>query len=238
MTSRIALPVAGPCGAAAGGSDLAWQVLRDADREATLDSDPSGLVTSYSQASDGLWTVTFTQTGTARDGYREGWLRRWRIPGYDGTERDQVIAQIYDIDWGGNSSRALIGAGMTNGDTLSSAVGSLGGLDDVDASNVRTARIAETATTLANQFARAGAGGLFLVQHARPAGTGVRQLGFLCQNTYSDTGSDRQAVASTANLPSADGCFALMVGSNGTGTLTRTITFRARWAHIRLPVWS
>jgi hypothetical protein len=237
MTSRIALPVAGPSGAAAGGGGLAWQVLRDADREATLDSDPSGLVTSYSQASDGLWTVTFTQTGTARDGYREGWLRRWRIPGYDGTERDQVIAQVWDIDWGGDSSRALIGVGMTNGDTLMSAVGRIAALDDSSSTQARAYRIGETAGTQGNLVDKA-ASTFFLQQHARPAGTAARMLGGYFQSTYSTTGSDRASEASLTALPGADGCFALFVGSLGTGTLTRTVTFRARWAHVRLPAWS
>jgi hypothetical protein len=220
------------------GGELAWQVLRDADREATLDSDPSGLVTSYSQASDGLWTVTFTQTGTARDGYREGWLRRWRIPGYDGTERDQVVAQIYDIDWGGDSSRALIGAGMTNGDTLSSAIGSIGALDDNSSTQVRTTRVDGVSATQGNLIARAGASSVFLLQHFRPGGAGARQIGLQYQNTYSNTDSDGQVTRTTAALPGANGCFALFVGSLGTGTLTRTVTFRARWAHIRVPAWS
>jgi hypothetical protein len=227
------------CGDVGNGGEIEWTDLLDADRIEALDSDPSGLVTSYSQT-DGLWSLTYTQTGTARDGIREGWLRRWEIPApYAADERDILLTHIYDITFAGTNSNAILAAGpmIGTGTTVASFDGALAGVADLSSTQVRNTRVGPTGITNINLVDRAGA--TSVARYAHTTGTASKFYGGILGGLVATGGVTYDAVhdAARAVTPSTV-TMALFFGSNGTGTLTGTITFRARYAHIRGPAWS
>jgi hypothetical protein len=66
-----------------------------------------------------------------------------------------------------------------------------------------------------------------------------KDLGFQATTMVTDAGiPDRSVVHNNISLTGASNTVAIMVGSMGSDTLTRTITFRVRYAHLRSPDWS
>jgi hypothetical protein len=229
------------CGDVGGnGGELQWTDFILADRDVARDSDPSSLVTALTQAGT-LFSATYTQTGTARDGFREGRLLQWDPPAaYQADERDIFVTEIYDVTWAASDSKAIISAGLVSGDTLGSATGFLPGLMDNSIANITNVRTTEISGVTGNVVARAGIRSVGRIAHARANfGSANKLFGFIGNGVISDAGSDGQAAYSTTVLAAPAAVRpSLMIGSIGTGTATGTVTFRARYAHIRLPAFS
>lgn len=221
------------------GMEITWNDFRLDNRNVALDTDISGLVTSFSDT-NGLIEATYTQTGTARDGFREGRTWRWNMPSaYKTDERDYLLFHLYDIDWGGaGGSAAIIAVGLTNGTNMATANGgNLAGLYDQSATHVQTFRVVPTGGTLANIVPRTDVETIGHLQHVRRAkGSLEKWTGTFTQTVFSSGGSDNQSAFNSLGLTANQSYLTVMIGSLGTGTLTRTVRFRARWAHIRLPV--
>jgi hypothetical protein len=228
------------CGDVGNGGELQWVDFLLADRDVARDSDPSSLVTALTQAGT-LFSATYTQTGTARDGFREGRLLQWDPPAaYQADERDIFVTEIYDVTWAATNSNAIISAGLVSGDTLSSAGGLLPGLMDSSVDSIRNVRTDATLSVTGNLVPRAGIRSVGRIAHARANfGSANKLLGFIGNALIADAGSDGQAAYSNTTLAApASVRPSLMIGSIGTGTATGTVTFRARYAHIRLPAFS